>query len=443
MSIRTLTRTLLGGLPQACWVAALACVALLAACGGSSSSTPGQATVRVLNLTADVASIDLFANDTALAAAQGADAPSADKLIDAGTYTLAVRRAGNATSLLSGSYSLGSDQHYLAVVWGRETALRLSTLPEDADNTTIGTGVSRLRIFNATIDSGAVDVYLTSPTADIAETTPLASNSTAGTIGAYKDTSAGTYRLRITGTGDPADVRLDIPAITLPALKHATLVVTAGASGVLVHGTQVEQRGALTALRNTQARVRVVASVESGGNVGATMGTRTLVGSLRSPTLGPYTLVDAGTAALTVRVNGVNISATSRTLTAGSDYTVLAYGSLAAPQVRVLSDDNRLPSTTGRARVRLVNGTAGGDPLTLSIDYQSIASDIPAGASSSYFTVTSTPSGTTSTQVDVTAPSAATPLFSTTSANLQNASVYTVYMLGGNATPTGRIQKER
>jgi Domain of unknown function (DUF4397) len=442
MSLRTLSRTLLGGLPQACRIAALACVALVAACGGNSNSTPGQASVRVLNLTADVANIDLFANDTALASTQGADAASADKAIDAGTYTLAVRRSGNATNLLSGSYALGSDQHYLAIVWGRETALRLSTLPEDADNAAIGVGVSRLRIFNATIDSGAVDVYLTTPTADIAETTPLVANSTAGTIGSYRDISAGTYRLRLTGAGDPADVRLDIPAVTLPALKHATLVVTAGASGVLVHGTQIEQRGALTTLRNTQARVRVVASVEGSGNVGATMGSRTLVGSLRSPTLGPYTLVDAGTAALTVRVNGTNISATSRTLTAGSDYTVLAYGSLAAPQVRVLSDDNRLPGTTGRARVRLVNGTQGGDPLTLSIDYQSIASDITAGAASSYFTVTSTAAGT-NTQVDVTAPSAAAPLFSTTAANLQTSSVYTIYVLGGNAAPTGRIQKER
>ncbi len=443
MSIQTLSRALLGGLPQVLRAAALACVALLAACGSSSNNTPGQASVRVLNLTTDVPSIDLLANDTTLASAQGASAPSADALIDAGTYTMAVRRAGSATSLLSGSYSLGQDQHYLAVVWGRETALRLSTLPEDADNTAIGTGVARLRIFNATIDSGAVDVYLTTATADIAETTPLAANSTAGTIGAYKDISAGTYRLRLTGAGDPADVRLDIPAITLTAQKHATLVVTAGASGVLVNGNQVEQRGALTALRNTQARVRVVASVEGSGNVGATLGSRTLVGSLRSPTLGPYTLVDAGTAALTVRVNGSNISGTSRTLVAGSDYTVLAYGSLAAPQVRVLNDDNRLPSTTGRARVRLVNGTAGGDPLTLSIDYQSIASDIPAGSASNYFTVTSTPVGSATTQVDVTAPSAAAALFSTTAANLQNAGVYTVYMLGGNALPIGRIQKER
>ena len=411
----------------------------LASCGGGSSSDSGQTTVRVLNLAGDVGTLSVLVDDTEAFPSVASDAVSSDTTFDAGTYTLKVRQPAGTTNLLSQSHSLSKDQQYLAVVWGRASALRLSTLSETQDDSEIASGNTRLRLMNATIDSGAVDVYLTTSDADLADSTPVISSVAAGGIGGFKEFSAGTYRLRVTGAGDPADVRLDVASVTLPALKHSTLIVTAGTSGVLVHGAVVPRRSTLALMKNTQARVRVVAGVDAGGSVNVVLGSRTLAGSLRSPSVGPYALVDAGDAALAVRVNGVAQASQTRTFEAGTDYTLLVHGGAAAPAVVRVADDNRLPTTASRVRIRLVNGASVADPLALSVDYAAVASDVPAGAASSYVTLVSNSSA----RVDVTAPSAVNALFSDTDANLQAYGVYTVFMLGGNAEPTGVMRKER
>jgi hypothetical protein len=204
----------------------------------------------------------------------------------------------------------------------------------------------------------------------------------------------------------------------------------------------------MKALKNTKARVRVVASVDSGGNVASTFGVTTLAGSLRSPSVGPYALVDAGAGTLTMRINGAAYSTTSQTFAAGADYTVMAYGSAAAGKLLLMTDDNRLPSATTRVKVRLVNGIDGSDPLTLSVDYLALASDVLAGSASTYATVNSN----SSVQLQVTSAAAALPLYNTTSTtpfNLVGQGVYTVFMLSGNVdakgalVPTGIPRRER
>ena len=75
-------------------------------------------------------------------------------------------------------------------------------------------------------DSGTVDVYVTTADVDPADVTPTQSGLTTGTLGGFRELTAKTYRIRVTGTGDPADVRLDIPSIALTAKTFYTLVIT-------------------------------------------------------------------------------------------------------------------------------------------------------------------------------------------------------------------------
>lgn len=424
----------------ATWVAGAAGTVALPGCGGSgSSSSSGSTRLRALNLTSDLPSIDLLTDDTNRYAALASDAMSDYLTFDAATVALKVRRAGDATQLYSSSFVLAKDEVYTAVVWGRETSLRVHTLPEDAVDTDIADGAARLRVFNATIDAGSLDVYVTSATADIAESAALQSALAGGTLGSYRDLSAGTFRLRVTGAGDPTDLRLDVPAIVLANRKHATLVITAGASGVLVNGVLIPLQGTATVMKNTQARVRVVASVGGAGNVAVTVGGQVVAGGYRSPTVGPYTRVAAGTVDVAVRLDGGSPSTTSLTLVPGADYTLLVTGSAGAARLRPLTDDNRVPVTASRAKVRLVHGVTGLDPLTLSVDYLPVATDLAEGTASTPATLASSSAA----RVDVTAASAAQPVYSVDSVNLQTGSVYTVFVLGGNTAPTGVIRKER
>lgn len=412
----------------------------LAACGGNSDGG-GSATVRALNLTADIPSIDLYTSDTKQFSALATDALSSNITLDANTYTLNVKRAGDGSTLRTGSYALAKNQHYTAVIWGRETALNLSTLPEDEDTSAIDSANARLRFFNATTDTGSVDIYLTESTASLGDSLATQSALTSGTLGGFRDVTAKTYRLRVTGAGDPNDLRLDVPSVVLASKTYNTLVLTAGASGVLVNGTLITQQGAATTMRNTKARVRVVASVTGNATVAATIGGATVTGGLRSPSVGAYTAVEAGSVDLTVRVAGNVVSSGARSFVAGTDYTVLTYGpdpaGGTAATVRLITDDNRLPTATGRIKVRLVNGVYGSEPATLSIDLSAIATDIPAGISSAFATLASNAAA------DIELSSTLGVVYKVDDVNLQSQGVYTAFLLGGNTAPTGVIRKER
>jgi hypothetical protein len=405
----------------------------------------GSAQIRALNLTGDLASVDIYADDVKTFSAVQTDTLSASVGLDSDSYTLKVKRAGEGSALLTGTYTIAEDQHYTAVVWGRETALRLSTLPEDEDAADITAGNARVRLFNATVDTGTVDVFLTATNTNLAEAAATQGSLTSGSLAGYRDISTGTYRLRITGEKNPNDVRLDIPAVTLNEKTFNTIVITAGAGGVLVNGTLIVQQGAVTALKGNKARVRLAAGVNDAANVSATVGGTTVSGSVSSPRVGGYVLVDAGTADLTVRVNGVATSVTSRTFADGGDYTVLAYGTSAATQVSLLADDNRLPSTAARAKVRLVNGTLGESPMTLSLDYQPLQpSDITVGNASTYYAADST----TATRIEISSLTSTEPLFThgghaTDGKLLQSQGVYTVFMLGGKAASEGVFRRDR
>lgn len=420
-------------------LAALSSALWLAACGGGDDDNGGgQSNLRAVNLSTDLASVDLYVGANKTFSALAPDAMANNVGVEANTHTLAVKRAGEAATLYSDSFALTKDRHYTAVVTGRESGLLVRTIPEDEDTNNITAGNTRVRVFNLTSDTGGVDVFITTDTTDINDRQPDL-RFTSNSLSDFIERSTGTYRLRVTSRGITSDVRLDIPLTGLQDKKFHTLVLTSGLGGALVNATLIPQGGTPTILKNTKARVRVVASMNAAGNVAVSVGGSTLVGGLRSPSVGPYTLVNAGNLDLTVRVNGNVISSATQSFAAGSDYTLMTYGTEGAGQVKVLADDNRLPSSASRVKVRLVHGLAGVDPLTLSVDYLALATDQVSGAASAYATT----NAASSVRIDVTSASAAAALYSATEVNLQGQGVYTVFMLGGNASPTGVIRKER
>jgi hypothetical protein len=409
-------------------------------CGGNSSSSNGAAQLRLLNLASDIASVDLAFDDVRLLSGVTSNTMSGYVDVEADTFSVDVLPTGSSGSYSTSSRSFSADAHYTAVVWGRESALKLSTLPEDEDEDDLSSGKAALRVFSATSEVGTLDVYLTRNDTALENTAPVVSSVASGGLSSYVSLDAGSWRLRVTGAGDSSDLRLDVPALVLSDKKYNTLVLTAGSGGVLVHAAAlVQQQSGLTVARNTQARLRVLAGVESRGSVGAAWNGQTLAGSLRSPAVAPYALVDAGEHALELRVNGSVASSGSATLVAGADYSLLAWGDAAAARLSLITDDNRLPSSTSRAKLRLIHGAVLADALTLSLDYAALVSDLAPGTASSF----ATPTAKTTSRLDVSAASGVDALFVASDVDLQSLGVYTVFMLGGNDTPTGVLRRDR
>jgi hypothetical protein len=146
---------------------------------------------------------------------------------------------------------------------------------------------------------------------------------------------------------------------------------------VLVNSLLVRQGGAITALDTDLARVRLVSAVASSGAVGASFNGSTLATSVTSPAIGSYALVKAGSATPTISVNGASLSTAAITLAAGSDTTMMVWGPAASASLSVVSDDNRLPTSSTSAKIRLIHGASiNSNPLTLTANYSAVAENI-------------------------------------------------------------------
>lgn len=422
------------------WAALLAATALLlSACGGGGGGGGGTASLRLLNVTNDVASVDLYLAGVKTFSAADSGAVNDYLNVDATSYSVKVTGADDPATLFSGSYALSKNTKYTGIVWGRTGSMNFVTLPESEDVAQIDDGNTQLRVYNATSGSGAVDVYLTQGIDDLAFAQPTRTSVTAGGLSGFTGLTAGNYRLRVTSAGNANDVRLDIAAVALPNKNYATLIITAGAGGVLVNSALLVQQGAVTEFKNTKARVRVAAGVDAGGSVSMSIAGGAVASSLSAPFVSPYTLIDAGNLATVVSVDGTTISSATRSFAAGGDYTLLAFGTGGGAQASFLADDNRLPAS-GSYRVRLVHGAADTLPLSLKIAAKYVVglTDVPVGTASPYAAAAVVVDPVT---LQVSAGSS--PLAPLDAVDLMSQGVYTIFVLGGAGTPTPLLSQDR
>ena len=154
-----------------------------------------------------------------------------------------------------------------------------------------------------------------------------------------------------------------------------------------------------------------------------------------APAIGNYAQLTAGNG--TLALSGTSTSAT-QTFTAGGDYTVLVLGTASAPTMTVLSDDNRLPTSSTQAKLRVLHGLSDDtSALTLSADYSAVAQNVAQGSASAYGTLTA------ATLSSLMVYSSAGTLYSDTDVTLAAKGVYTVFMLGTTSQPLHVLRKER
>lgn len=412
-------------------------LALLSACGGSGSSDDDStARIRLVNASIAYASgLDLVVSDSKLASGISYGNASSYASADADSLTTLVQSGGSTITSLSPT--LSADKHYSLIAYGWPGNMKSTILQEEEEAP--DASYAKLLVLNLAADAGTLDIYLTQNVDDLASATATVSALAGSSSSGYKTVSAGSYRVRVTGYGKTGDLRLDIPSITLASKQVATLVITPTQGGVLVNSLLISQQGSVGSYSTSNARARVVAAVADYGQVTATLGGSTLMSSTVAPNIGEYQTVAAGASTLAVTVAGIAQPAAAPTLTAGNDYTVLVWGEPAAPQISILSDDNRLPSS-GYAKFRLINAVARLNAgLTMTLDYSAIATNILPGSSSTPSAV----SYSSSSLLQVSSPTSGTPVFSIAELPVVSSGVYTVFMMGGANSIAGTLRRER
>ena len=151
------------------WLAAaVALVPVLQACGGGSDSD-GDGAVRLVNASSAYGALDLYSSDTLLSSAVAPEGAGSYVTLGAGTYTLKLKRNGSSTTVNSTDRSVAASTSHTLLAYSTADTLRSVFL---TDNETAPTsGAAKLRVFNASTEAGALDVYVTASSATLASST--------------------------------------------------------------------------------------------------------------------------------------------------------------------------------------------------------------------------------------------------------------------------------
>jgi hypothetical protein len=415
-------------------------------CGGGGEENGADPKIRLLNLSAGYTSLDLMTNldsddeddDETQATGVALESVSDYATLDPDDYTVKVRRTGSGSVLRSFTgEELVEDTINTYVAYGdvgNFGALRIDDTLDEAD-----AGESKLSVANVS-SAGSLDVYLTDSTTDLDDTTPVLSGVGASLAGLVAD--SGTFRLRVTATGDTADVRLDVPAFTLADRGVATLILTSTQGGMLANAVFLPQEGQPTKFANTKARVRGAVGLADGANASIQIGGQSVLSAATAGVIGSrYTLLDAGLVPVTLTVNGTAVPVANLNLTAGADYTLLVWNNANGPQASLILDDNRLPAGGSvMTKLRLLNGMSTlAAPLTLSVDFSPVIEGTLLGQVSDEIEI----SAGTDRQFDVSNTSTAQNVLTRSAITLQGNSVYTFFMTDNGVTPIGVLRRDR
>ena len=415
-------------------------------CGGGGEESGADPKIRLLNLSAGYSALDLMTNldsddeddDETQATGVALETVSDYTTLDPDDYTVKVRRTGSGSVLRSFTgEELVEDTINTYVAYGEVGnfgALRIDDTLDEAD-----AGESKLSVANVS-SAGSLDVYLTDSTTDLDDTTPVLSGVVASLAGLVAD--SGTFRLRVTATGDTSDVRLDVPAFTLADRGVATLILTSTQGGMLANAVFLPQEGQPTKFANTKARVRGAVGLADGANASIQIGGQSVLSAATAGVIGSrYTLLDAGLVPVTLTVNGTAVPVANLNLTAGADYTLLVWNNANGPQASLILDDNRLPAGGSvMTKLRLLNGMSTlAAPLTLSVDFSPVIEGTLLGQVSDEIEI----SAGTDRQFDVSNTSTAQNVLTRSAITLQGNSVYTFFMTDNGVTAIGVLRRDR
>ncbi|MEL7296370.1 MAG: DUF4397 domain-containing protein [Pseudomonadota bacterium] len=378
---------------------------------------PPPAALRVLHASPDAPAVNVLINgDVSIAGANYKDGTGFGAILPA-TYSVQVdgiTPGGDVTVIGPVDIELESDTTYTIIATGEVADIQPLIVSNAVE--AISAGNARIEVVHGAPNAPAVDVYATTPGADLASSTAVGSFSFRGTLGPI-EVPSGDYQIRVTLAGDPATVVYDAGTVTLS--EGVDLLLTAventgnGDSPISLVG--LDGLGALELLDvNTPASLRVIHNSPDAPAVDIVVNDdfdAPLVEDLAYPDFTGF--VDVPADDYNVKVTPANDAGTvvidaDLTLDAGTEYSVYAVNTLANITAQVAVDDRRSIAT--EAKVRIIHGspTAGNVDIFVTAPGADLANETPAftdvafQADTGYvslaagdYAVTVTPTGTT------------------------------------------------
>ncbi|HET7401302.1 MAG TPA: DUF4397 domain-containing protein, partial [Usitatibacter sp.] len=331
-----------------------------------------------------------------------------------------------------------SDSRGTLVMFGKRAALGVTLLTNDT--ITPGSGNARVSFVGLAPDAGSVDFYLVTGSS-IVGATPTVAAVSAGIATPAVEVPGNNYNIIVTTAGTQDVVFQTGAPVNLAAGSTFTVGVVPSLSGKLVNGLLINQgAGTVTPLANPIARVKAANGIPGDTTLNFKADGTVLLTAVPFTGVSSYVSTAAGSHALQIEassVPGTNIASITKTLDPARDFTILAMGTIAAPTLSVLADDNTVPST-GNSRLRFVNGVTGLNVDVL-VNFASQATNIAPGTASQYFTIAA---GTNYT-ITFTTPGGVNVVATISGAELDSGFVYSAYLFGTPGSARAILIRDR
>ena len=219
----------------------------LTGCGGGSADS---ASVRFVNATVDYATADFWAQGDKLSSAlANGGTPSGWSSIDSGDGQVELHAAGSGSSKLTETHSFTKDGYTTAIAYGAlATSMKFKYL--DESNAAASSGSTKVRLFHAAASLGALDVYITN-TSSLSGLSPDLQVSAYEELSSFISKDSGSYRVRITSSGNQSNVLFDFTTLLNLASKAViTLVIVPRASGSLPNMTALAEQSVSALMSN-------------------------------------------------------------------------------------------------------------------------------------------------------------------------------------------------
>ncbi len=323
-----------------------------------------KTSLRVIHLSPDAPSVDIFANGGEPAAvSELAFQESTGYLeLEPGTYSFNISAAGTGPgeSVLDiEGLELAQGQFYTAVAFNELSSIQALALLDDHEG--LEEGDIRVRAIHTAVGVGIVDIW---NLPDEGEPALLYEDVDFGEVGSYLDLPAGAYTLGfdVDKDGSP-DVVFELPA--LPAGTIANVFAVTDGSGVFLAAQLQDGTVArIDPFVDEPARLRVIhlSPDAPGVDVFADGAEPAAVVNLAFQESTDYLEIPAGTYDFNVAPTGTDpaqsvLDITGLELTAGTYYTAVAFDELSSIQALALIDDASTPPA-GHIRVRAIHAAS-------------------------------------------------------------------------------------
>lgn len=397
---------------------------------GCSSSTdtpaaPPTAAVRLVHASPDAPPVDIYANGSRIVSNAPFKAGTAFLPVTAGTVNLAVKVAGTNTTVLTASANLMANSYTTIMAVNNAASLEPLVIPESWMAPT--TGNVKVRVVHAAPAAPTVDVYVTTPGADLTTASPTLTSVPFKGVSDALTIPAGSYQVRITGAGSKAPV-FDSGSVALASGSNLVLAAVAqdrGASPVTLLGLTGQTAMPTLEITDNRALVRVAHASPNAPSVDIAVNGATALTNVPYPVSSEYLPITSGSTRLQVKVAGTETSVIDATvpLSALKSYSVFAVNFVSAIEPLLLEDDRSAPAA-GKARLRVIHGSADAPAVDVAVDGSVQIANLSFKGASAYLEV---PAGTY--PVEVRAAGTSTALLSA-NLTLEAGGVYTVLAKG-------------